>query len=1213
MIKLSYPHVSNWPWKKIILLVFWSLSACRSQMNEPGEQFLDSGAKKSDEGFSEDAPFAAWDPEAALAPGINLLTFSSRDRVTTWPYFRSQNIYPIRFVIMPEVNQSLEALLETDPGIYRFDVEYRKGSGAWQSIVVGQFATVTLEQTVNWEIPVLDSGADYQLRIRATSMGFKEFSLVSDFFVVDRSEPILQSFTLHTGTPGVSSADVVNRLFFRVRLQAQDDVAPIAKVCVKTALLVPDFSDTCWQSVEQNQQALNVNSLSIPAQGSLDPGTYTLYAWVQNRAGLVSNPHQSLVYTYAPGRAPIITNLLIKDDDDNDDSLFNHQNIGASASIYLKWSVTDPDGNLPGAPIQVEYTHDNLNWLSLSQSFINGANGACDMGVTYTGCAVISNPTGSTQYFNLRVKATDDSGLSAIQTWSGLNIEKVTPLVGNTSKGLGSSADQFIFINPMERDGSIGEHALAVDSVGTFYFLDLNDGLLRIDPDTKQVVPLTKGNAVCSGAGVSAMNRALCEGEKVNSLSIHLDQPRKISVDFQDRLLVMERRRIRRLTKVSVQGQDYYEIETLIGDLNNTLGNNAASAGQVAHLAKDFQFNTGNHSLWQNLVPLPNGDVWFSWHVQSQILNATNIGIYRQMDQRVYQLRLSGKGARRHNASTDDPNFEYDVNNSLASSSFGLIYQPESSQVQSLHFRLQSRPQGQWIFHGASFNPRTGVSVLSTSNSRNHIRPAGEWRNQTFVVGQNGKLYAYRSAFNAGIYLYEQVNGQMEDPKLLVGTGTSGECEDGTLATACPVDIRSLWVTRSGQLYFLDKSRIRTLDAQGALVTVFGRTTTESGGLARQARFLRVVQFGRWNADDKVVVSDIYANALMESNPSDNWKMTRLAGGRREASPSISMDAADTDFSSTWGTSDTGIVVDPDQGNIYSEAFNGNFIYRLLRSSGRWEFFLGSNSTSWPNHFDNLNSSSNMSFDQVRTNRDGRNRFYISGLSGANFEGDQKMLLVGRVVENSSGPFLKNFKLLSLDRNRARHFIGGSVNYVSSNAGGLIKDVWRWLPLPGQNLTSSFAGFPARAWGAVSISHVYYHDGTQAQFYMTYRNERSIYKAVPSYNGDSRITGVDDTLSSLSFKTMEGIQAYQLRRETGQDVLYYCGSSGRILKKSSTQALSEDPLSESLAPGFPMDGNNQPIFPCQPSVMHWSHDGEKLYFIYRKESLYGIASLDLGP
>src|SRR5262249_33895244 len=112
----------------------------------------------------------------------------------------------------------------------------------------------------------------------------------------------------------------------------------------------------------------------------------------------------------------------------------------------------------------------------------------------FTGCYVWNPATAPQGYFSIRVVATDAKGISTVgATMPPLNAAPggtgIGFLAGNTDPAIGGSASSTYFNTQPSRgtgtpDTSVWPGTLAVSSRGAVYFLDLDHGLVRIDPNT---------------------------------------------------------------------------------------------------------------------------------------------------------------------------------------------------------------------------------------------------------------------------------------------------------------------------------------------------------------------------------------------------------------------------------------------------------------------------------------------------------------------------------------------------------------------------------------------------------------------------------------------------------------------------------------------------------------------------------------------------------
>lgn len=176
-------------------------------------------------------------------------------------------------------------------------------------------------------------------------------------------------------------------------------------------------------------------------------------------------------------------------------------------------------------------------------------------------------------------------------------------------------------------------------------------------------------------------------------------------------------------------------------------------------------------------------------------------------------------------------------------------------------------------------------SVLPVTIARYGTNSA-HTNNLATIQSMNGEIYLADRA-RLVISRYRPSENTWET---VIGTGSEGSCEDGVEGTACNLDPGGAFVDSRGQLYFLDRGKIKTL-VSGKVVTVYGQDFSYGeNGLASNARFGRISAVAQ-RSDGAILAVDEISFRLFMFNRGGN--LTRIAGTGENSQPSTSLAAKD--------------------------------------------------------------------------------------------------------------------------------------------------------------------------------------------------------------------------------------------------------------------------------------------------------------------------------
>lgn len=938
------------------------------------------------------------DPELNL-PGLNLKSFLGGEHI------HGGKVYKIQWFLMPVDSE--------DEGLYSTKIEYSKDGGTTWVVLVESVPSVgnTLVE-YDWNVGAGTEweGNLYKLRLSTTNVyGIKFSKTTEEPFTIDNSPPTLKDGALKvnlnqsTNVPGQGWTKIeLSRSYMAVNFSAQDSLSSVTEFCIKMDTTIPPKEDDeCWKILNNMgiTPALSIDVADAPAFVGFVARNADIRLWVKDEAGNVSsliggtgqyNTDRAAVI-FNPALPPEVENVLVSNvSNPSIPPTRNELNTSTGNSkVYIKWKIL-PKGkgqlnNNNG--VRLEYTTDEVNFFPITTEVIrdqaNTANGSCFTDgddKLFSGCYTWAGPNIPSTYFRARVIATNDVGLVTATTSDPLNAGFFRNVAGNTDSGVGNSAESAMYFYNGGGDTSwTNPGSIAVTRRGRIYVRDDKMGIMVIDPsDGINRVFIRRGDP----------NLPFQEGEDVD-VSLAKTVPIRISVDYQDRLLILEKDRVRRVdanniisTLIGVKpgpdgtlltGYERYKDNGLIAGDNKANWFKKDGNGNYKYLTADgcfsvyttpgvpaqyyeFKNNGSGTFMW----PLPNGDIYFStsdfWgkSVQSAVEKEPYFAVYKESDargnsaKRVYPLRLCGTGV---NYASQNP---FKNHSDLKIDSIPAInFNPNNSMVESFSFRTYTNEEtGYYKPYGVTFNPRSGKS-----RGANTIYPlpafggGNAWHGgSSYVPTRKGSLLFQH--YIGGVLKY---NGSYNQWEPLFNLWRNGQCYDGTKAKDCYVDILDTFITEDSVVYFFDRGRIRAI-SNNKVKTIFGQSRKYGDDQnPSTARFNMIEYLGVWGDDNRIVAYDTREYVAREIEP--GIKIKKIMGTNGEGK----CEEVDGEYSCTtgyynWGSPNakignsfstdtrsgslnmdaswwgihywdwsTGFAVDRDNGDIYSYSGGGPF------------------------------------------------------------------------------------------------------------------------------------------------------------------------------------------------------------------------------------------------------------------------------------------------
>ncbi|MGI4992976.1 tandem-95 repeat protein [Halobacteriovorax sp. GFR7] len=777
------------------------------------------------------------------------------------------------------------------------------------NITGSQTTTTTCSSGVwSWTTATTASDVNNTYNFSQTN-GASNTTTVLGYWYRETGLPVVNSITA-----GLADPSPTNFVPYSLTASSQNANVYLTHICLQSNNTVqPAIDDACWIAVNSTSigitPAQNITVTDYSYLLGWEPALYDVYAWVKDEAGNISSNTQALStdydqITYDKASPPTIWDVAAANNDTSSIPPTRADSaVPTGTDLYIRWKVDDSIG-LPATAINIYYTQDEQTFTAIAgaQGIAPHTNHGCP-GISLAaneGCFKWTGGSPLATAYKVRVKVTNLAGISTQLTSTPINADRIKIIAGNTEAGLGGDARSALFFNKRVGDSS-DIHTLVFTDDGNIYFADYKRGIITVDPaDGKQKLFIAKTGTSTGDGGPAE--------------SATLRYPMKITLDYQGRLLILDYNRIRRVD-LNLENPT---IETIIGGGSST-------ADTVAN-PLDLQMRSLSSSDYRTnavlFTPLPNGDLWFNAE-RSESINTDGsfkVRIYKAATGQVESFYLGGTG--------DGWQSTQDLSKCRVGYT-GIKFNQATSQIEGItgHAYHHQDFAGCDMYGSTStytyarvyFDPATGQAITPFDNSY-------RWYHYYNYTGMDGKSYVTvaRSYMNRNNFdgTYTRI----------LGSGTLGECADGTLATACNMDIYSVFVDKNGKVYFNDRGRIRTLDEEGKVVTIFGQSQSYGDNVnAVNARFSNISRVTRLD-NGKVVVNDTSSYYLKEFTIEGNINI--LAGNGTVATASTASAANTQPVRNPYWT-----VVDRATGNIYMDRVEWHYgrFAMLNRSTGMWE------------------------------------------------------------------------------------------------------------------------------------------------------------------------------------------------------------------------------------------------------------------------------------
>ncbi|MFT6069839.1 MAG: VCBS repeat-containing protein [Bacteriovoracaceae bacterium] len=958
---------------------------------------------------------------------------------------------------------------------------------------------------------------------------------VSGDWIRETDAPTISAFSTSAVNPTKNANVPVS-----MTATSQNAAVNLSHICIKTNDNVqPIETDTCWVPINGPAvglplaQTLNLSEEYFHLLGWTPNTTLSATAWVKDEAQNISNLTNAGLGTdsvdkfdrvYDPGSPPLVSDVIAANIPNAPNPPTRAQaEVPAGSDVYIRWIATD-DVAFPAGTVSLYYSTDEINFTQIggAESLNHLTNYGCT-GYTLQaneGCFKWTGGSPLNTSYKIRVKATDSTAISSQMISNPLNSGLIKIIAGNTEAGLGGSASTAMFFT--RKAGSESDPGtLVVTNDGQVFFNDYKRGILQVDPNDGKQKIFIPNTGTSSGDGGPAVNATLRYATK-------------IALDFQNRLLIMDTNRIRRVD-LNVATPN---IETIIGG--------GAQTGDTVVNPLDLSIYSHSTNSWtargMAFFATPNGDIYF--HSDYALKNNT-VPTYR---------------VRKFNAATGQIESKYFTGNGHGLTSTqdlskcrlqnpGLRYDPTNSQITGVTLITRNASgytdcEATTERYSRSYFDPTTFATLPTQ-----LDDSYRYYRYFHMNGMDGNVYVIvdRNYIN-------RVNFDGTYTRVL-GQGTRGHCEDGTANLSCKMDIQDLFVTSTGKFYFTDRGQIRTIDSNGNVVTLFGQNPGYGDGVnALNSRFDSINTLARLD-NGKIIVADATSYYFKEFTVEGNINI--IAGnGNYQVQDTSTVATSQGFLDGTWW------LADKATGEIFTRRDSAAYMVKLNRSTSKWEYVFGTGT----NEYWNNDGQPGLS------RKSGGNQRYSLPIG---YDTATKQLLTANMKYNSTEAHWEDFMLKAYDGNdvyRQSH-VAGTNDPAQTYVGG-----YNSICADG----SAAATCKMPYWDTWGLNN--YWDAANNRWIMMamHRNpEREVYSITPG--------GTVDIIAN--FPRNVDASAIWLK-EGATDVAYYCYGS-RIYKHNITTNTDLGVLpwqmSNLSCKGYKIDynpTNNSLIFPFEQNGLY---------------------------
>lgn len=994
-----------------------------------------------------------------------------------------------------------------------FKIEYSTNNGTSWNIGEtmaspnGPLNAQSFTSSMNW--PDVNSD-QFKIRLSAVdAAGNPSVPVISSPFTVDKSDPSISGLTVNSGASSTSSNYVSVSFTVNDNFSAQS-------FCLKyNSTSAPSSSDSCWIPVSSSLAGSRTPGPSVSITDyayalGFGAGTFNITAWAKDLAGRVSSLSNSgngtlgqdlATITYNPGSAPTIRSISATGVDlPANPAGLSDLAAPSGYDVYIRWRVTD-DKTLPATPVSLYY-YSAGDWqpIPTAQNLINGVNGSCtadDPTTSWieTGCYKWSGGSPSSSSYQIQIRVTDSDSMTALTSSSILNPGNVRALAGNTDPGVNGSARSAVFYS-----NTAGEYTqvgkFVVTPQGLIFYTD-GRGLFRIKPDDGILKLYIKTTGTLSGVDGPVTSAT------INTIN-------RIILDHEGRVIFSTASGIFRFDpKLAspILERLYSGFKTAIAALPN---------GQLYLVDADGA--SGSNAMTSiYLYDLPTSTL------SALSISGTTNAYGTVADVTVCTSSRAGWGLSYHLVTSQLTWLQNTVNQCGTSTNPLVVYDPQT---------LVSRP------------------LYSVSPASYASHPKKDWSHlYTPYTGMNGDLYLI-SYTTGRVY---HLNPLTQIFELIVGTLVGpGVCGDNIQAQDCRISPQDMFVDLAGKVYVLDGGRIRVIQNDKTMLSLYGSWMGDGDGgdpLAARINGAEIMVLG---GGSKILFLQTDLSLIREFSYGST--IERVVGNGNSSNPTVGGGPSESIIGSLgWGYPNK-FLYNSGNGDLYLSGKTQ--VYKFNRSSNIWSVALAGAATGT---------------DAFTTAADGllptAIRFTAEYIVPLEMVGSRLHLQLFSQIPGYSSQInvIKAYDMAD--------------SYRQSHIAGL----YSTTPAPwcnaGDNINS--CQVLPRSIATPTLSY----DPTGQKWFVTSNTNGT---TIMSWNS----TGVVTT-----YPTAKQARAQAYRRVSGSpdtEILYYCGSDGSLRRYNITT-----PGETVLA--IPS------LMTCDGRTLIWDEANNRLVFAYRQNSLWGIA------
>lgn len=904
-------------------------------------------------------------------------------------------------------------------------------------------------------IPAINTN---QAKVRAVYQDLSNRStlITSGDFTVDSLGPVGNTISINGGLTVTGNKNVL------LSFTATDAFNNIEAFCPKYNMTTPPLdADSCWITLASIAEtpAQNITISNFPFQIGSIQADYDVRVWYKDSLGNITALSNSgngttgvdrYTMTYNPDPPPSISNFIASSTDTPSDPLTTSDTtVPFGFDLFVRWNLTD-NLAIPNGNVSLSYTTDDVNYTTIASSLNNAVNGACTLTAGTTGCYKWTAASPVNSYYRVKLVVSDSSSTTIFEVSNPINTGSVKFISGNTSLGIGGAASNAILLgqNEHQYNDYHDAQALVVTKTGYIFYRYHNRGLVYISPEDGILRDLARTTGTAAGDGGSVF-------------SATLRNPVRLAMDYQDNVLIWDYDRIRKIN-----------LSTTPWTITTLFGGGADSSDGAAALSANIGTN-----YTEQITVTPNGRIYFN--------KGAGIWYYDPSDQTVKrQITLTGVG-------TDDMvgwrgtfdnvgcpgsnnSFAFNKTNSAFTKIMRRMAATTAAECGSA---VQTSP-----YYNTNFNLTTGMAE-APHPTQTH------WSSFKFT-GMDGNIYV----LNQGRATLTKYNPGTNTFQNVLGSGSNGRCDDGTVATACKVVIMSAFVSEFGKIYFVDLGVLRTVDATTNTVqTVAGQPRNFGVGFNPVSARYSQINFFDMNGDDIYVRNELENQIVKFSLTGGNLAL--IAGNSSRGTATMAVDAKTTALPNCGWSVPCSFIVDAANNRLYHYTNTGGTVGYINLTTGMWVA-------------------------QASGLQDGGTRVSYIGI---NADG----LLTYLPSHAGASGNKVTLRVFNQTTNTATHIYG--VNSVLTSLSSTICTGAVGTTCTLQHVMDA------------SIQERFKFDASTGNWLITVKGSNQLY-TIPSLGG-----------TVASFETMNNpFIAYDFYKSGGDDFVFYCSTTGNLYKRNIT-------------------------------------------------------------